>query len=69
MDPMLLAMNWGAALLMALGLGIVYGHATRDTGTPLLDCINANNAHNSVVLTQRKILLCILHSHTDVSCM
>ena len=32
-DPMLLAMNWGAALLMALGLGIVYWHATRDTGT------------------------------------
>ena len=31
-DPMLLAMNWGAALLMALGLGIVYWHATRDTG-------------------------------------
>ena len=31
-DPMLLAMNWGAALLMAVGLGIVYGHATRDTG-------------------------------------
>ena len=29
---MLLAMNWGAALLMALGLGIVYWHATRDTG-------------------------------------
>ena len=34
-DPMLLAMNWGAALLMALGLGIVYWHATRDTGQPL----------------------------------
>ena len=34
-DPMLLAMNWGAALLMALGLGIVYWHATRDTGHPL----------------------------------
>ncbi len=33
-DPMLLAMNWGAALLMALGLGIVYWHATRDTGPP-----------------------------------
>ncbi|KAL0042544.1 hypothetical protein WJX79_003095 [Trebouxia sp. C0005] len=31
-DPMLLAMNWGAALLMALGLGIVYWRATRDTG-------------------------------------
>jgi len=31
-DPMLLAINWGAALLMALGLGIVYWHATRDTG-------------------------------------
>lgn len=31
-DPMLLAMNWGAALLMAIGLGVVYGHATRDTG-------------------------------------
>lgn len=31
-DPMLLAMNWGAALLMALGLGIVYWQATRDTG-------------------------------------
>lgn len=29
---MLLAMNWGAALLMAVGLGIVYWHATRDTG-------------------------------------
>lgn len=29
---MLLAMNWGAALLMAMGLGIVYWHATRDTG-------------------------------------
>ena len=35
-DPMLLAMNWGAALLMALGLGIVYWHATRDTGAPSL---------------------------------
>ncbi len=35
-DPMLLAMNWGAALLMALGLGIVYWHATRDTGAPCL---------------------------------
>ena len=34
-DPMLLAMNWGAALLMALGLGIVYWHATRDTGQHL----------------------------------
>ena len=31
-NPMLLAVNWGAALLMSLGIGVVYWHVTRDTG-------------------------------------
>lgn len=31
-NPMLLAVNWGAALLMSLGVGVVYWHVTRDTG-------------------------------------
>ena len=66
-DPMLLAMNWGAALLMALGLGIVYWHATRDTGEHVFSCFILASmsvlALSTGMLQEIQVSICFPASH------